>query len=128
MRLVVLVALLAAPVLARAEPMDLICQGTALHTESAETFASATSSDGDSASGSATTYRKARTIEVMRIRLDGNGTTVDGMEASSLQRGSHFLGDLGPVSLGPACSLFLNESSWCSSASSNSLRSSSGRR
>ena len=66
-------SVLAGPAIAQAEALDLICEGTALHTETTETFAQATSSSGVSASGDATTFRRARTTEVMRIHLDGNG-------------------------------------------------------
>lgn len=73
MRLIVLAATCAAPVLAHAEPLDLVCSGTALHKEATQTYATATNTYGDSASGSATTFRQARTTELMRIRLDGAG-------------------------------------------------------
>jgi hypothetical protein len=73
MKYLVLAALLAAPVVAHSEPLELVCQGTALHTEASETFADASNSYGGSASGSATTFHRERSAETMRIRLDGQG-------------------------------------------------------
>jgi len=72
MRAFAILALIAMPAVACAEPIDLICHGTALQTESTQTFASIEGDNG-SATGSATTYRKARSSETMRVKLDGQG-------------------------------------------------------
>jgi hypothetical protein len=71
--LTLIAALMALPAAARAEALDLVCQGTALHTESSHTFAFANASNGESAAGQSTTSHRARTTESMRVRVDAAG-------------------------------------------------------
>lgn len=67
------VALLAPSMAAAQETLELVCRGNAVSLETTQTYGSATDSDGDSVSGSSTSYRRARSTEQFRIRLDGAG-------------------------------------------------------
>ena len=71
--LLIAAATITAPALANAEALDLVCRGTALHTESTSTFGSVTANNGEDASGQATTYGRVRSEESMRVRIDGSG-------------------------------------------------------
>jgi hypothetical protein len=66
---------LAIPSAAAAEPIDLVCHGVARTVEAQQSFGSAYGSSGNSASGSATTYRTAKSDEMLRIRIDDGGAT-----------------------------------------------------
>jgi hypothetical protein len=66
--------LVLAPVIVRADPLELVCAGEATKTEAHQTFGSAYNSNGDSANATVTTYGKARSGEHLRVKLDGAGT------------------------------------------------------
>lgn len=72
-KLLVAVALLLSPTIARAEALELLCHGTATHVETTETTATVHNDRGDSASGDETTYAKARSTESVRVRIDAAG-------------------------------------------------------
>lgn len=74
-KLILSIAIVAAAISggAHAEPLDLICHGVAVHTESTQSFGSVQRSDGLSASGDETTFRKARSEESLRVRVDASG-------------------------------------------------------
>ena len=55
MKLLLPVAFAATTSAVHGEALDLVCRGTAVHTEATESFGSVTTSDGHSASGDATT-------------------------------------------------------------------------
>lgn len=72
MKSLFLLCLLAVPTTASAQPLDLICRGVARTTEATQTYGSAYSG-GQSASGSATTYRTAKSEEMLRVRISESG-------------------------------------------------------
>ncbi len=67
-------ALVVAPNAAGAQALDLVCRGTAISNETSQTYGSA-QSGGEYASGSATTIRKVRSEETLRVRIDATGST-----------------------------------------------------
>jgi hypothetical protein len=73
LRLLIVVALLF-PAAAVAAPLELVCEGEAIKTNS-ETSYGTFNSGGQSASGSVTTYRKDRATERLRIRIEDDGAT-----------------------------------------------------
>lgn len=65
-------ALVVAPSAAAAEPLSLVCHGKATRTESTTTFASV---QGDAnLSGESSTFWKARSEEMVRVRIAEDGT------------------------------------------------------
>ena len=73
MKIIWAIAVAAMAGIAHAEALDLVCQGSAVHTETTQSFGSLSTSDGRSASGNETTFRKARSTESLRVRIDANG-------------------------------------------------------
>lgn len=71
--LLALTATTTATAASAAEPLELVCYGEAIKNEAQQTFGSAYNSRGESVSANATTYRKQRSNERLRLKMDGAG-------------------------------------------------------
>jgi hypothetical protein len=73
MKLILAMMLATAAGAAHAEALDLICRGTAVHTEQTQSFGSIHTDNGRSADIDDSTLRKVHSEESLRVRIDANG-------------------------------------------------------
>jgi hypothetical protein len=73
MKLFLAIILAATAGAAHAEALDLICRGTAVHTEATQSFGCIRTDSGRSADADETTYQQARSEESLRVRIDAHG-------------------------------------------------------
>lgn len=73
-RSLIVVAISSFPLLAHADPLELVCDGVAVNTASQTTFGSATTGAGETVNGSATTYGRARSTAKVRLQIANEQT------------------------------------------------------
>jgi hypothetical protein len=74
MRWIVVAIFMAAAGGARAEALELLCQGVAVHTEQSHSFGSLETNTGLTANSDVTTLHKGRTEESFRVRVGADGS------------------------------------------------------